>query len=96
MEDVKPLKEKSAAATFTSAERLILANQYAILAALFPSRRLEYLAKRRLVETGSVAECSALLPHRARPSSESDRQRNGNRRGRLHNRVNRGGALTPW
>jgi hypothetical protein len=81
--------------TLTQAERLILANQYAILEALFPADRASYALKRRIIEREAAAECSSLRPAR---NSPMDCKRSGtvHRRRRASGGVNRGGALTPW
>ena len=80
--------------TLTQAERLILANQYAILEALFPADRASYALKRQIIEREAAAECSSLRPARTHPM---DCKRTGaHRRRRARGGVNRGGALTPW
>jgi hypothetical protein len=92
------LKDELVTLSLTASERLILANQYTILAALFPSRSAQYTARRRLVEKGLPAEHFALLlPDEA--SSPRHRRRStsaANRRAKSDETVDRGGALTPW
>jgi hypothetical protein len=92
------LKDALVTLSLTAAERLILANQYTILAALYPSRSAHYTARRRLVEKGLPPEHSALLlPDEA--NSPRHRQRSTNvasRRVKSDETVDRGGALTPW
>ena len=79
----------------TTAERLILANQYAILAALFPNLCTDYEEKRLLVEKGIPAGHADLLPHEMAPTRVSVRNA-ARRRRALTERGDRGGALTPW
>jgi hypothetical protein len=81
--------------TLTPAERLILANQYAILEALFPADRARYALQRQMVERDPIAEHSSLLRHRTTPP-DCNRTDCAHRRSRASRRVNRGGALTPW
>ena len=45
----------------TAAERLILANQYAILERLYPTLRREYAARRHIIEQGAVEHYDVLL-----------------------------------
>lgn len=45
----------------TAAERLILANQYAILERIYPTLRHEYAARRQIVEQGAVERYEVLL-----------------------------------
>lgn len=81
--------------TLTPAERLILANQYAILEALFPADRERYALKRRIVERDLGAEYSNLLPE-GKTSQECNRNEDPSRRHRTSGGVNPRGALTPW
>jgi uncharacterized protein YfbU (UPF0304 family) len=81
--------------TLTPAERLILANQYAILEALFPADRARYALKRRIVERDGAAEYSNLLPERNTPK-DCNGTESPHRRRRATGGVDRGGALTPW
>jgi uncharacterized protein YfbU (UPF0304 family) len=81
--------------TLTQTERLILANQYAILEALCPADRASYALKRRIIEGEAAAECASLRPARI-PPTECKRTGTVHRRRRASGGVNRGGALTPW
>jgi hypothetical protein len=74
-----------------------LANQFAVLERLDPSRQWEYAAKRDIVERGVVDQYDALFcvgasNLRARSDESGQRQRPS----RLEDRLDRGGALTPW
>jgi hypothetical protein len=81
--------------TITPSERLILANQYAVLEALFPARRARYALQRRLLEAGVAAEYASLPPACNAPKACNRADRANRRRGAARG-VNRGGALTPW
>lgn len=81
--------------TLTRTERLILANQYAILEALFPADRARYALKRRILERDAAAEYSSLLPA-CNTTKYCNRTESTDRRRRASGGVNRGGALTPW
>ena len=81
--------------SLTTAERLILANQYAILAALFPNLRTDYEELRLLVEKGIPAGHADLRFHEMDPRRASVRNA-ARRRRALTERGDRGGALTPW
>src|SRR4051794_9028619 len=74
------LNNDADALALTTAERLILANQSPILAALFPSRCADYNEKRRTIERGIPTAHANLLAHRisgrtAIPTSPLDRRR---------------------
>ena len=89
------MSDELSALTLTSAERLILANQFAILAALFPNRRAEYIAKQRLVEADAAVTYAALRPHDSGLPLDGAHPSNAVAR-RSKTRIDRGGALTPW
>jgi uncharacterized protein YfbU (UPF0304 family) len=79
----------------TPVERLLLANQYAILERLDPARQHEYAVKREIVERGEADHYDALLDQ----PMPTVRRSPGIRRIDDHlNRLatDRGGALTPW
>jgi hypothetical protein len=81
--------------TLTPTERLILANQYAILEALFPANRASYASSRQQLETDVAAECSSVRPDRNTPK-DRNRPEPAHQRCRAAGAVDRGGALTPW
>ena len=81
--------------SLTTAERLILANQYAILSALYPNLRTDYEELRLLVLKGIPAGHADLRFHKMNPTRESVRNAACQRRA-LTERGDRGGALTPW
>jgi uncharacterized protein YfbU (UPF0304 family) len=89
------LLNRHARLTLTPPERLILANQYAILEALFPADRARYALKRRMLERDVAAEYSSLPPEHNTPK-DCNRTESAHRRRGATGRVNRGGALTPW
>lgn len=81
--------------SLTPAERLILANQYAILTALFPDLYTDYEELRLLVETDILAGHADLRFDEMHPTGVS--VRNAVRRRRVWTESgDRGGALTPW
>jgi len=78
-----------------AAERRILANQYAILAALFPNLFTDYEELRLLVEKGIPAGHADQRFHEMDATQVS--ARNAARRRRAFTESgDRGGALTPW
>jgi uncharacterized protein YfbU (UPF0304 family) len=81
--------------SLTTAERLILANQYAILAALFSNLCTHYEELRLLVEKGIPAGHADLRFHEMDPTRVSVRNA-ARRRRALTESADRGGALTPW
>ena len=81
--------------TITPSERLILANQYAMLEALLPAHRARYAWQRRMLEAGLAAEYASLPPGCNAPKA-CNRADLANRRRGAARGVNRGGALTPW
>jgi hypothetical protein len=92
---VEMLLNAHARLTLTPPERLILANQYAILEALFPADRARYALQRRMLEREVAGEYSSLRPEHNTPKARN-RTDFANRRRRATSSVNRGGALTPW
>jgi len=81
--------------SLTTAERLVLANQYAILAGLFPNLCTHYEELRLLVEKGIPAGHADLRCHDMDPARASVRNAVRRRRA-LTESGDRGGALTPW
>jgi hypothetical protein len=93
--DLEMLLNAHALRTLTPAERLILANQYAILEALFPADRARYALKRQIVENDAAEESPSLARDCNTPPA-CNRTDRAHRLGRATGSVDRGGALTPW
>jgi hypothetical protein len=81
----------------TLVERLLLANQFAVLERLYPSKQREYASKRDIVERGVVDDYDALFclgePNPRAKRGESSQRKDWDR---LEDSLDRGGALTPW
>jgi hypothetical protein len=79
----------------TTAERRIQANQYAILAALFPSLFPDCEELRLVIDNGTPAENPDLRSLEIDPTQVSVRTV-ARRRRAVTESGDRGGALTPW
>lgn len=76
-------------------ERLILANQYAILERLYPERQHVYEVKRVIVEREEVEHYDVLYESSALEPDETSKDQPSNGE-RVRPAADRGGALTPW
>ena len=77
---------------FKAVERLLLANQFAILERLYPTLRHEFATRRQIIEREDAEHYGVLLSWPVLDSEFTG----GSESTLLRPTTDRGGALTPW